>query len=147
MRVAAGLLTLLYAGVVFQALAAEPPPPPPSPTASTPAEQQSATAPAGEHGATAPAVTTPAGAQPAATPAAATPAAATQFTRDEQDLIARGYKPEMRHGQRWFCRREGELGSRFEKKSCNTVESILAQRAASEETVRRMQANKPGISN
>ncbi len=59
--------------------------------------------------------------------------------------MARGYKLEIRHGLRYFCRRESTLGSHFDQKTCNTAESIEAHRANSTETVREMQANKPEI--
>jgi hypothetical protein len=134
-------------------VATEPTPPSPSPsqTAPAPAEQRSATTPGAEHSAA-----TPAGAQNAAPPALgstpAKPAVApnaseAEALREEKELISRGYKVEMRHGEKYFCRREPELGSRFEMKSCNTAESIQAKRANSQETVRAMQAIKPEISN
>jgi hypothetical protein len=153
MRAAAGFLTVLCTGVLSQALATEPAPPSPSPsqTPPAPASQQTATAQSSEHGAA-----TPAGTQNAVTPAvgstpakpAVTPnASEAEAIRKEHELISRGYKVEMRHGEKYFCRRETELGSHFEMKSCNTAESILAKQANSQETVRAMQAIKPEISN
>jgi hypothetical protein len=151
MRAAAGLLIVLYAGALSQVRAAEPPPlsPPQSPAA--PTEQQSATAPGGEHSTAAPAVTPNSGvtATSAVTPTPAVAATSADgkapLTREEHDLISRGYKLEIRHGEKYFCRRESELGSHFDVKTCNTAESIEAHRANSVETVREMQANKPEI--
>jgi len=90
------------------------------------------------------------GEQRAAPPTAAKPAVATdggkiELTREDKALMSQGYKIEMRHGQKYFCRRESELGTHWEIKSCNTAESIESHRASSVETVREMQANKPEI--
>jgi hypothetical protein len=144
MRLAAAFLWVLCSAAAFQCLAADPEPAAPSSSEQktpAPAAPQSAAAPAVEQHAAVP--TTPATAAVAGKSDATPP----PLTRAEQDLVARGYKPEMRHGQRYFCRREGEIESHFERKVCNTSESILSQRAASEEAVRRMQSNKPQISN
>ena len=107
--------------------------------------------PNGEHGAATPSGTQntapPAIASTPAKPAVAPSASEAEVIRQEKELISRGYKVEMRHGEKYFCRREPELGSRFEMKSCNTAESIQAKRANSQETVRAMQAIKPEISN
>ena len=163
---AAGLLVVLCAGALSQAGAAEPQPLAPPQSSPAPTEQQSATAPAGEHSTATPAVTATPGvtATPAvtATPGvAATPAvtatpvapavkpdaAKAELSAAEKDLIARGYKLEIRHGQRYFCHREPEFGTHWEMKSCDTAESFERHRAATVETVREMQANKPEISN
>jgi hypothetical protein len=155
MRAAAGLLIILCTGALSLAQAAEAPLAPPQ-TETAPTAQQSATAPAAEHSTAAPAAASPAtgtmsptAAAPA--PAATAPAAADsgkpQLTREEHDLISRGYKLEIRHGDKYFCRRESELGSHFDVKTCNTAESIESHRANSVETVREMQANKPEVSN
>jgi hypothetical protein len=143
MRLATAFLSVLCSAAAFQCLAADPEPAAPS------SSEQKTPAPAAPQSAAAPAVEQHAAAPTPATAADAGKSDATPppLTRAEQDLIARGYKPEMRHGQRYFCRREGEIESHFERKVCNTSESILSQRAASEEAVRRMQSNKPQISN
>ena len=131
MRLTAVLLLVLCTSA-SHALTAEPPSPSPSPTP----EQQSATVPGGEHnaGPVSPA-TTPA--EPAATPNAGKP----KLTREDQELTSLGYKVEMRRGQKWFCRRETQLGSHFELKNCNTAESIQAHRDTSMEEVRKIQAS------
>jgi hypothetical protein len=150
MRMAAALLSVLCTGVWSQALAAEPQPPSPPQSAPTSAEQQNTTPPGSEHSAATPAsaekTVSPASATPVA-PAVALDAGKAEMTREERELVSRGYKLEIRRGQRYFCRRESELGSHFDVKTCNTAESIEGHRAASVETVREMQANKPEISN
>jgi hypothetical protein len=69
------------------------------------------------------------------------------LTPDEKELLSRGYKLETRHGEKYFCRREQQLGSRFEIKSCDTAQSIQAHRLASQETVREITSNRPQVSN
>jgi hypothetical protein len=76
----------------------------------------------------APAASAPAAA--AAAPAQATAAtAAAQVTvdRDIQHFTQEGFKPEMRHGQELYCRRELALGSRLApQKTCGTIEELRA---------------------
>jgi hypothetical protein len=67
---------------------------------------------------------------------------------DERQLISKGYKPEMRDGQKVFCRRDDELGSRIGSvKHCATVEQWKqSQQAGREETesIQRTQVNPTG---
>jgi hypothetical protein len=148
MRVVVVLLIVLCAGALSQARAAEPQSPSAPESAPTPAEAQSATAPGGEHSTTTPAApATPAASTTPAVTAVAPDAGKAAVTRAERELTSRGYQLEIRHGQRYFCRREPQLGSHFDIKSCNTAESIQSHRDSSVETVREMQANKPEISN
>jgi hypothetical protein len=67
-----------------------------------------------------------------------------ELTPEDKELMARGYKLELRGGEKYFCRREQQIGSRFETKSCNTAESIRAQRLESQEAVRMIQNDRPG---
>lgn len=67
-----------------------------------------------------------------------------ELTPADKELLSRGYKLEMRHGEKWFCRMEGEIGSRFEHKSCDTAESIEAHRVESQEALRVIQNDRPG---
>jgi hypothetical protein len=145
MRTATALIAIMFTGVLSQALATEPQPVSPSAgqAAPTPGEQQSA-APA-----------------PAAQPNAATPAADSasikppitvvgtkaELTPPEKELISRGYKLEMRHGEKYFCIREQQIGSRFEVKNCDTAQSIEARRIDSQEAVRVIQADRSKVSN
>ncbi len=151
MRTAAALLTVLCTGVLSQALAADPQSPssPPAPAAATPAEPQSR--PPGDEKSTAAPAAQPVAAA-AASGSAPKPAAAPngdkpELTPQDKELLARGYKLEMRHGDKYFCRKEQQIGSRFEVKYCNTAESIEAQRENSAEALRRVETNRPTINN
>jgi hypothetical protein len=153
MRTATALIAIMFTGVLSQALATEPQPMSPSAgqSAPTPAEQQSAT-PAGQQSAT------PA---PAAQPNAATPApdSATikppvtvvgtkpELTPPEKELISRGYKLEMRHGEKYFCRTESDIESRFPRKNCDTAQSIEAHRLESQEALRTIQSDRSHVNN
>jgi len=145
MRVPALLLCVVCTALSYQALAVEPKPASSGPlqTAPTAAEPQTAAPAAGAQNTATPA---PSASAPAESKTAATTdSSKIELTREEHDLISRGYKVEMRHGQKWFCKREGELGSHFEVKNCNSAESIQARHDASVETIREMQAIKPEI--
>jgi hypothetical protein len=139
MRVTAGLIAVLCTGVLSQALAADPPaPPPPAPAAVAPVDQPSATPPAGQQSAT-----TPAAQQNAASPTAGTikPGVTVvgtkpELTPQDKELLSRGYKLEMRHGEKYFCRTETQIDSRFPVRNCDTAQSIEAQRASSQEALR-----------
>jgi hypothetical protein len=122
-------------GVASQGLAAEPqaPPPPPSQSAS-------ATAPAAQQNAVSPA----AGSAPAK-PAITVIGTKPELTPQDKELISRGYKLEMRHGEKYFCIREQVLGSRFETKQCDTAQSIEAHRLESQEAVRTIQNDRPQV--
>ena len=51
-----------------------------------------------------------------------------ELTHDEQLLVSRGYKLEVRNGDRVFCRREQVLGSRLgDKKVCGTASQFAQQ--------------------
>ena len=56
-------------------------------------------------------------------------------------LKAAGYKPEMRGGEVVFCRKEAVLGSRFEKKMCNTAEALDQQMNSAQEMASQAQRN------
>jgi hypothetical protein len=138
MRLTAALLCVLCTAVAYPALATDPEPPAPSSAQKSPApaEPQSAAAPAGEQSAA-----------PPAKLAVAPTGDIVEITRREQELLSQGYKVQMRHGEKYFCHRESIIGSHFDTISCNTAESIQSKRASGEEVVRKMQANKPQISN
>jgi hypothetical protein len=123
MRLTVTVLACLTAGGISQAFA-DPPaapatPPPADVPASTAAPAAATTAPA-----TAPAAaaTTAPAAATAAKPAAASSAAVDEAQKEKQ-LRAQGYTPQMRDGQKYFCRREAPIGSRFESRmTCLTPE-------------------------
>jgi hypothetical protein len=50
-----------------------------------------------------------------------------------------GYKPEVRNGQTYFCRKEAQLGTRFESKTCGTAAEIERATASSQELAERIQ--------
>ena len=60
-------------------------------------------------------------------------------------LKAAGYKAEMHGEQVVFCRREPELGSRFERKVCNTAEALEQQTTTAKDYTERTQ--RMGMSN
>jgi hypothetical protein len=87
--------------------------------------------------------TTAATAPPATTPAAAAPdksalAAAEQL--NIRKVREQGYKPEKRKdGTTYWCRNEATLGTRFETKTCSTVEQILQRQKDAQEDVDKVQ--------
>lgn len=101
---------------------------PPAPAASTPASTAATPTP--------PAAAAPSAAQPPdAAASAAAAAKAAQADAQEKHFVSEGYSVEMHHGEKMFCRREEELGSRLgAKKYCSTGEQLAeterqAQRA------------------
>jgi hypothetical protein len=85
-------------------------------------------------------------AAPAATPgsAAGTPTASVNVTAQadqmEKHFVSEGYKIEMHHGDKYFCRREEVLGSRLGgQKYCSTLEQLTAHEAEAKELVERSQ--------
>lgn len=76
-------------------------------------------------------------ATPSSTPA--TPAAPA-IDLEEKHLLAEGYRVEIRHGQKMFCRREQVLGSRVEgQKFCGTAEQLKATESQAKEAFQRAQ--------
>jgi len=146
-RIAAGLLTVLCAGALFQqAWAADPPVPSPPPAAPAPAApasdaQQSSAAPAADKSAAAPSTPESTPAKPTITVVGTKP----ELTSQEKELLSRGYKLEMRHGDKYFCRTESDIESRFPRKNCDTAESIEAHRQASQEVLRTIQSDRPQV--
>lgn len=62
---------------------------------------------------------------PAASQPAAPTAAAAALSADEQRLLNQGYRPQMRNGEKIYCRREAELGSRISSvQHCGTVTQL-----------------------
>jgi hypothetical protein len=143
MRIVIGLIVVMSMGALSQALATEPEPP--SSTAPQPAQdsspaQAAPSPPDLQAGAKAPVVD-----EKAATPASATSGAKPvvikstkpELTHDEELLVDRGYKLEMRKGEKWFCRREQSLGSRLaEKKVCGTASMLYQQRMNQQDDLR-----------
>ena len=115
------MLALMGACGVSAAVADSPPSPAAAPAA---ADATSAVAPAASQPATAPATQNAAAAATASakpTDSAAHAAEAAQ----EKALLNAGYRPEMQHGQKVWCRREEVLGSRTEgRRVCGTADQI-----------------------
>jgi len=92
----------------------------------------------------------------AAAPAAATSAAAAsqtgpantvsaELTVDprEKQLIAAGYKAEMRNGEKVYCRREQVLGSRLgAARHCGTVDQLAAVTQGSRDQTQQAQRSQ-----
>jgi hypothetical protein len=114
-----------------------------------PPKDSAAAAPA----AAAPAAAAPAPAATVAIPPAVTitgtrPAtpAAPDVSLDEKHFLAEGYKMEMRHGEKYFCRNEELLGTRLgREKVCSTAQQLKAteQQAQASVTKSMMQQNNP----
>lgn len=119
MRIAVGLLACLGASIANLAFADDPPAVPAPGPAAVSAPATATTAPS-----------TPASAVAATQPASpAKPMPAVVVTADldskEKHFLAEGYKVEMHHGQKLYCRREEVLGSRLgAQKNCSTVEQL-----------------------
>jgi outer membrane receptor protein involved in Fe transport len=137
MRIAAGLLACLGAGVLSSALA-DPP------TDTTPPATTAAAPPS--------AVSAPAAADTAAAQAAAAKAAAeaekAELDRDTRHFLAEGYKPEMHGGEQIYCRKETALGSRLTPvKNCGTIEQLKLSEQRTQTDVSETQRRQTGTSN
>ena len=110
MRLIAPLLTCLGLAVCALALADQPS------TSASPAPAPAAAA----------TTTTTTDASKPATTAASTPTAMVNGipAEHERQIRAMGYQPELRHGDIYYCRKEMELGSRFETKTCRRAAEI-----------------------
>jgi hypothetical protein len=121
MRSTPGLLTSIWIGIgtVSVAVAADPP-----------AAQTTATSSA----------STAASTSNATSAAASTPSANQGMSADEEKkLISSGYKIEMKNGEKRYCRREAQMGTRFEHKVCSTAEELKARRQDDQDAVRQSQ--------
>lgn len=137
MRLAVSLLTCITVSVLTPALA-DPPASakPAAPAAATPAAAAAA-------------------ATPGSTPSASDPAAvkpsvdveAAKMEQAEKHFLAEGYKIEMHSGEKYFCRREEQLGSRLGgEKHCSTAQQLLFTEEDSQRQARdavRQQATGP----
>ena len=96
----------------------------------------------------------PAAAAPTATAATSTASvtastdkpAAPDTSVDEKHFLAEGYKLEMRHGEKYFCRSEEVFGSRLGSgKVCSTAQQLTETERDARATVDRnmMQQHNP----
>jgi hypothetical protein len=62
----------------------------------------------------------------------------------EKQLLRMGFKPSMQHGQKVFCKREQQLGSRVEGTMlCGTVDQLQSQFRLSREVADQAQRTVP----
>jgi hypothetical protein len=136
MRLMFALVTCLFACHGTQALSAEPQ----EQTSSSVKSQPAAAATA------APAATVASSSSPAqATSAAAPPANSSKALSDaEKKLRSQGYKPEVHNGNTVYCRKETQLGSHFESKTCGSPEQIVRAQQDSKETLEKIQREERG---
>jgi hypothetical protein len=79
--------------------------------------------------------------------AAAQPAKPTELTADEKSYLSHGYKLQIRGGEKYFCRSEQQLGTRFATTTCRTAEQMAASAQTSKDFATEMErpnGNKPG---
>ncbi len=120
MRFVVGLLASLSLGAISLALAD------PSTTAPDTAAQ--------------PADAKHAPAAPAPQTASPPAAAKADVDPDEKRILGQGYEPEMHNGEKVFCRREEELGTRLGGvKHCGTIAQLKAEHAELRESVEKAQ--------
>jgi hypothetical protein len=157
MRAAIGLVSLICAGALSQALALEPP------TSSAP-QATPDSAPASQADSTTPADPQPGVKAPGDAPATSSPPPTTTMkatvtsdgtrvkltTTDPETaaeikrLTAAGYSPQMRGTEVVFCRKEVPVGSRFEKKTCNTADELANIARGAQENAQKAQRNGMG---
>jgi hypothetical protein len=145
-RMSTVLLTMLCAYAVSQQALATDPPAPSASATNARADPQGAKAPLGDKSAAAPTnAASPTPETPTVNPGLTVVGAKPELTPDEKELLSRGYRLEMRHGDKYFCRREAQIGSRFEIKNCATSDAILARRSESQDALRAIQNDRSQI--
>ena len=79
-------------------------------------------------------------ASPPASAPASPAAAPSQIDPREKILLRMGFRPRMQNGQKVFCKREQELGSRVEGTMlCGTVDHLMAEFQLSREAIDQTQ--------
>jgi hypothetical protein len=144
MRRIPSVLVLIGAWMATPVFAMEPPTSSTTPTTTSESSTSSiATAPDQSKASTA--STTPNSSTGAPTDASAT---AVKLTAGDDEAAAQlkrfkaaGYKPEVHDGSVVFCRKETEMGSRFEKKTCTTAHLLEQQMARAQDTLDTAQRN------
>ena len=142
MRQIAAALALIGFGTIPLSLAD--PPAPNTTTVATPSSTDSSTHPSDSPETK----ETSSTASPAAAPAGPQAASPSDTDPREKLLLRMGFKPRMQNGQKLFCKREQELGSRVEGTMlCGTVDHLVNQLQLSREAVdqtQRHQTNPQG---
>jgi hypothetical protein len=140
MRISASFMTLLCVGAVSPVFAADPPAAPAAPAAS--GQSQPAPRPPVSDTATAP-LLPGAGNTPAPPAGAANPEATAADNKDSavvvKQLRAAGYRPEQHNGETYYCRKDAQLGTRFETKSCGTAQQLAQISALGSEWTQKVQ--------
>lgn len=61
------------------------------------------------------------------------------LTREEKNLLAAGYKLEIRGNENFFCHKETPAGTKFTSRVCQTSEQIRVNRQISRDAIDRAQ--------
>jgi hypothetical protein len=141
MRLIIGLALCFCALQASQALADD--------QASSAAQPAPASPPAASSAATPASSSTSAQPASAAKPAASTTAASSTAAASDEDtdkrLRSQGYKPETHNGNKVYCRKETELGSRFPSKVCATPEQLANSNKDSQDALDKVQRQSAPI--
>jgi len=140
MRMIVGLFTILSVGALSQAMATDPP-------AETPKAATSTTAPATSTSSTTTDKATTTATSSDGTKTVKLVAGDVEADTRLKKLRAAGYRAEMHGNEVVFCRKQPVLGSRFEKKVCNTAEEIDNQMSNGRDVVENTQRNGLGVGN
>ncbi len=65
--------------------------------------------------------------------------AADAVTDADRKAMAQGYKISMMRGEKYYCRNEVIVGTRFDRKVCMTPEQMAATQQKSQDDVERLQ--------
>jgi hypothetical protein len=152
MRLVDGVLAVVFMGAFSQAFATDPDQQ--LPNAAQPAQSstpaQAPTSPPNLQAGAKPPVVNPNGPTPSASatdaskPPLVVQADKPELTPDEQHLVSRGYKLEMRNGEKWFCRSDLTLGSRLSHtKTCGTASMLSQARANMQQDLRHPAEGQP----
>jgi hypothetical protein len=66
----------------------------------------------------------------------------TLTNEEVKKLFDQGYKPTSRNGEVYYCKKEGQIGTRFEKTSCRTAEQMKEQERESKDLA--LEKQRPG---
>ena len=133
-------LAVLGLGSLALAAAAEPAPTTPAEHAAAPAAAVTDSASSATSAAKGIPASSPASSATNPTPAAK--AAAPELSPAENRLINLGYKPQMRNGEKIYCRREAPMGSRISSgQHCGTVAELATVTQEGREGLEKSQRN------
>jgi hypothetical protein len=149
MRNFMGFLAVISVGAMSPAFATDPPPPQQQPAAASPTSTEVISPPPASaarvsdepSGTSDPPADAARTSSPTADPKLKLVASDTGAEKELNRLKSAGYKPEVHGSEVVFCRREAVVGSRFEKKVCNTAEKLQQQAAIAQELAEQSQRN------